>query len=96
MADVAVDLRGVRLEMDGNLRVARGAADGFGQKRLHVLTVERVMELPGRAAKLRILFHQMHRKALVGQGQGGGHAGDAAADHQRGIVDRHQFLLQAA
>ena len=34
------------------------------------------------------------REPLVGQRQGGRHAGDAAADHQGRVVDRHGVLVQ--
>ena len=47
-----------------------------------------------RAAQAVALLDQVDGEALVGQGQGGRHAGDAAADHQGRVVHRRGGFLQ--
>ena len=46
------------------------------------------VELAGHCRPAVLALHQVHLIALVRQGQGRGHAGDAAAHHQGGLVDR--------
>ena len=87
-------LAGVRIEIDRDPRMVCDSVDRIGQIRLNIAAVERVMQLPGGAAELGVFFHKMDGKTLIGQGQRGGHARHAAADDQRGVVDRHHFLLQ--
>ena len=61
---------------------------------LHVQAFDRVVDAARHAAQVGGLLDQIGLEALLGQGQGAGHAGDAAADHQGGLVDRQRELLQ--
>ena len=49
-----------------------------------------VWSLQGIAAQAVFALHQVHLITLIRQGQGGGHAGHAAADHQGRLVDGHR------
>ena len=46
------------------------------------------------AAEPGLLFHQGYRKSLIGQGQGGGHPGQPAADDQAPFDHRVSALLE--
>ncbi len=74
--------------------MALRALDGLGQQGLDVVAVQRAVDLADRAAQAVALFDQVDGEALLGQGQGGRHAGDAAADHQGRVVHRRAGFLQ--
>src|SRR5208283_5940324 len=48
-------------------------------------SVEQVMDAAQMSAKLLLSFDEIDIKSLVGQAQGGGHARQASADHERGL-----------
>ena len=57
------------------------------QKRLHIFTSPGGGDIQGGSAKFGRTLDDNHRKALVGQAEGSGHAGNAPADNQSVLVD---------
>ena len=62
--------------------------------RLHDSVSARKYTLPQIAAQSLCALDQVHREALVGQRQGGRHAGHAAADDQGRFLHRHLAGVQ--
>ncbi len=68
--------------VDGDLVVAGHLPDQGVKARLHQSAPPGGVQLEGVAPQAVFALHQVHDIALIRQGQGAGHAGDAAADDQ--------------
>ena len=93
-ADVAIHLGDLGIHVDGDVPGSPDPLDGLGEKRLDVAVIEGMVDLPGGPAQLVAFFHQVDREALVGQRQRRGHAGNAAADHERAVAHRDGLFLE--
>ena len=69
-------------------------ADQVCQVGLDRVALQGVVHLPGHAAQFPGLFHQGDVKAGLGDGQGRGHAGQPAADHQGFLGNLERHLMQ--
>ena len=54
---------------------------------LHLLALPRFSDLQSRSAELSALFNEVGLESLLGEVQGGIHAGKASADHRCGVND---------
>ncbi len=63
-------------------RVFLDLFDQILQVALYILSPPGRVQMQGIAAQTGFLFHQENLVTLIGQFQGGTHAGEAAADHQ--------------
>ncbi len=88
VAHVAGDLHRLGLQMHRDLGMALHARDQLGQEARHVRAFEGVVDLAQLTAEHGFLFAQVHGEALVGERQRRGHAGQAAAQHERRLNDR--------
>ena len=68
--------------------------DQVGEEGLYIHPLGRVINASCDAAEFRRLLQQIGLMPLIGQGQGGGHAGDTAADHHGDLVDRQLVFAE--
>ena len=80
--------------MDDDVVVVGDLVDQGVQAGPHQAAAPGGVQFQGVAPQAVLSFHQVHLITLVGQGQGGGHAADPAADHQGPLVDAHRDVLQ--
>jgi hypothetical protein len=92
IAHVTIDLDqfgvGIKLDIFMLLDFVDQTLEGFA----HFVALQGVMGVPQVASQLALPFHQGGGKTLLGQVQGGGHAGNSPPDDQGFIDHRHRLL----
>ena len=73
------------IQMKLNIRMAFNTFDQAGNERVDLLVFKSIMQIEEITTQLTGLFHQNDLESLVGQGEGGRHAADTAADDQSGL-----------
>ena len=94
VADEALEVGQPALQMDAHVWVVDQALLELRHERRRVVALDGLVEFEHMAAQLGGALHQVHLVAHVAQGEGGGHAGDAAAHDQGGMGERHVHLVE--
>src|SRR5664280_1126523 len=94
VADEAVEVGELGLEVDAHVGVVDEAPLEGGDVVARVAALDGGADLEHVASELAAAFHEMGLMAHLTERVGGRHAGDAAADHDRGVRERHVDLEQ--
>ena len=93
VADVASDLHRLGLQVQGDLRVLLHASDQLGEVARDIGAFQGEVNVAQLPAQHGFLFAQMYAESLIAERQRRGHAGQAAAKHQRRL--HHRQLARA-